>query len=272
MPSSAIKALFNQGLIWHAQSSEARKDNYTEFLQKDEKNFSGPLSAPFGIEEIDRSLSSKGLEYGNTHEFFYPLIKIGNFSPAPLFLLTTLLRNAFLSQKEPRFVFWIGKESWPSSSIVQHLFKEFIDLIFFIDPPDSKAAFWATELTLSSPATLATVACCNTPLTLSQTKKLSLAARKGGSLGFIIRNPEHINQSSSATSRWLIEPSLAPEALSPLWSLKLLKIKGARSLETKWIIKLSNSFDEDSQEKISLHLFSDMVDGYSSAKDRKKRA
>jgi hypothetical protein len=96
----------------------------------------------------------------------------------------------------------------------------------FIDPPDDRTRLWAIDLALRCPALSAVIA-DGRGLSMSQTRRLQLAAEAGGTLALLARPPEEAGELSAARTRWRVSPT--PSATDrPRWNIELLHRKGAR--------------------------------------------
>jgi hypothetical protein len=96
----------------------------------------------------------------------------------------------------------------------------------FIDPPDGGTRLWAIDLALRCPAVSAVIA-DGRGLSMSQTRRLQLAAEAGGALVLLARPPEEAGELSAAMTRWRVSPT--PSATDrPRWIIELLHRKGAR--------------------------------------------
>lgn len=108
--------------------------------------------------------------------------------------------------------------------------------LIVVTPASAKEAYWAFEQVLRSGAARMAVAEIAAPLSLTQSRRLQLAAETGGGLGLLIRQDS--TSASAAETRWystaLISPSLdskagiterAQRAPVPEWKWELLKNK-----------------------------------------------
>ncbi len=281
----SIETLMKEGLLWSAQSlnPSAREDIALEDIaaqpdpprdsQANSPLTSSFLSAPFGIEEIDQALPKYGLASGVTHEFMLSnaLSSRDRYQwQAPLTVMTTLLRNAYERHTNNSFIFWIGKQCWPSPHLLRKIFypieeKEWAKLCFFIDPPDKDMRLWSIMQTLRSPSSFAVIADASR-LSTTASRQLQLAVKGKDVFAFLARPPWEEKIISAAQTRWKLcsQSSLMTQAsarngssenteksgrrqkrYSPSldklsWSLELLRMKGG-SIRTR---TSSNNYNE----------------------------
>ncbi len=109
----------------------------------------------------------------------------------------------------------------------------------FIDPPDAASRCWAIDLAARSPAVRMVIA-DGAGLTMSETRRLQLAARAGGAFLLLARRPSELGELSAAATRWRITPrpptnddseshaSRRSDRRAPHWTIELLRCKGVR--------------------------------------------
>lgn len=255
---------------------------------------------PFSIPEIDSVLPGGGLPLRTLHELYNMSGDSSESRNSPTTTSCCVLPATFARrrikdfletqktglQKEPFFPYlliWIGRACWPSPLFLNELLSfqisdghqpdrgrsilhyNFLHRCLFIDPSDKALSLWTLETALRSPA-VGFVAATLENMPLAASRKLSLAARAGNSLCFILRDPKDRAGPCTASSRWLIEP-LQTNNPFPCWNLSLDKIKGTSPSTQSWQIALRNSIESsDNQqtnsqaEAISLHLLPRMGD------------
>jgi len=269
---SKLESLFRDGRIWCAEPDSSKKSGEGVFFHSGEllsanissanissANISADITdtkkpaAPFGVPDIDCSLPHGGLAFGYTHEWFSSPYE-NTLQPSGS-LLTLIAGKALQIADEQSFIIWIGRNCWPAPYLLKKtLPKNSLQNCIFIDPPDSKLLFWSIETALRSSAVLAVIACCEN-ISFPLSKRFSLAAKKGSSLGLFIRKEKELHVQSASCSKWLLKPALSP-SLSPRWDLELVKLKGSRSKQTRWTIEY---YHELKDEQISVHIPSDVV-------------
>lgn len=155
-------------------------------------------------------------------------------------------------------IFWVG-EQIPSPYLTE-CFHIKGTRNYYINASQKKEFLWIIETLLRSAVTLAVIAFCPTILsTLAQTQRLSLAALRGNSIGFLIRNMKEKSSLSAAFTRWEIKPT-PTESLFPTWETSLLKCKGPLPRKSLWNVECEYG------EKISLCVLPELVNRYSEKK------
>lgn len=261
-----LERLLQEGIVWCA----AKPLN---------PSFDAPVSlgATFGIEAIERELPQGGLCFGGIHEW-YCIYERSNLLYAPHIIFSVLIRNSSKAlrtfHRDPlftQFIVWIGKSAWPAPFVLEKSLqfsfeKARINLVpccIFIDPPDEKTKVWAIETSLSSPS-VAVVVTEFRHISFSLSRKFSLAAKKGNSLGLFIRDVRYHHLHTCASSKWVV--SAAPsESANPRWLIELTKVKGHAPQVTQWIME--SSYDET----ISLFIPPALVGKYGAEETRRAR-
>lgn len=133
---------------------------------------------------------------------------------------------------------WIGASCWPypraliGSAANGALFQRSL----FVDIPDRAQRVWAIDLALRSAAVSCVVA-DGSGLTMSESRRLQLAAAAGGALVMLARPPWEARELSAAHTRWLVSTHPSADA-SPRWTLELLRRKGTRPTEdARWSVQ-----------------------------------
>ncbi len=282
--SPALKKLLNEGRVWTASRSgtcggdhrENHCGNHRGAVFERKANSDRMLCASFDIPEIDDSLPQRGLPFGSTHEF---LLDDGLSSRTPyhwhppLLVLGAILahslaangRSSLSSEKE--LIAWVGRNCWPAPYLFEQTMKNngpsapsnvLLDRLkfLFLDPPAKAKRLWSTIQILSSPATYAVIA-DGSAFSMTASRKLQLAARRGNSLGLILRPPWESGLLSAASTKWKISPqaplinnSQSQLPRFPQWEVELLRAKGGVSAKT-WLIEW---YKEDKHGKNCLRL------------------
>jgi hypothetical protein len=154
-----------------------------------------------------------------------------------------------------RYIFWVGKECWPSPYVLYRYFPSSLLLksCIFIDAEADTEKLSLLDIILRSPATFAVITHLK-KLSMAQSKRLSLAINSQstsyGRFAFICRPPNEENSLSTAHTRWSVSPLHLTQRgsslrvnlyheLPPLaWKLTLLKQKGPQSRIRKWDLLL----------------------------------
>lgn len=246
MDISKNSPLFSRGILWHAEEIE---DN----TFKDRS----VTVAPFNTEILDAILPFGGLPFGATHEWL-----IQDYAP-PLSILAYLAHQALkVTGQGERYVLWIGKAWWPTPYLLSSIDPSFklLSKSLFINPPNDKENLWCIEAALRSDA-VGVVIGDSSKITLPTSRRLSLAAKSGGTLGLILRDGKDVRLLTAAQSRWSVSPSLT-ESWNPTFILTLIKYQG-RALEKSWQVELgeeirfsSLSKGDFANEQISLPRYS----------------
>jgi hypothetical protein len=248
--AAALKNLIERGEVWLAERQAGLQTGpqlpITQ-IQKQVASF-----ASFGNFEIDSALPYGGLPVGAVHEWFLKTSShaLNNTSTVqvPHSIINTLAANFFKEtiardlkehgQKKPgtnKLILWIGKNVWPTPFLLEQILgQEFFENCAFIDPPRGKLTLWAIETALRSSATTAVIAACSN-LSFATSRRLSIAAQKGGGLGLLVRNIAELSKPTMASSRWMLEPVLS-KTEEPSWQLSLLKYKGGLLKQNQWLI------------------------------------
>lgn len=200
---------------------------------------------PTGITALDREIG--GLRKGALHECIlehpsnlgssgiHPDVLAQSFSTL---CACAALKHAYREAGYPKVFYkciaWIGKSCWPSPFFLQEaLFvpetkTQLCKNVLFLNPPDERSHFWAIDTALRSSATIAVVSTLKR-LRFSMSRRLSLAAKKGESIGILHLPPQYKGLSSASYSRWQLSHRPTREA-QPEFDLTLLKIKHSIAL------------------------------------------
>lgn len=265
---SEMKKLFIQGDIWSGRTSVPKSSNLREISS----------CAPFGVPELDQTLSYQGLRFGVIHEWILENA-VSRSKPKlwvpPVLMFATLIKNALehhakhenLPSLENKLIVFIGRRCWPSADILNQIFSEFSKnskwqwhkRILFIDPPTAALSFKAIIETLKNPG-VAVVCAESLYYSMAATRRLQLAAKEGQSLGLIATAPNRQSNLSAAYSRWRL--TAAPSKnLEPSWQLERLRCRENPeqiSCHIRWC------FDE-TRKTHSLHLSSPVVNRHRSS-------
>jgi hypothetical protein len=274
VPPSALKELLLDGTVWFGS-----EERHCVAL--------GALRARFGIEKIDGSLLHEGLLSASVHELALSTGEIRNPAlgwHAPLSFTALLLRNFLeetLARKEERAyappIVWIGRKCFPTPALLDRLFLteairaksdwHWSTHCIFVEARTKKEKLWSALETLRSQAVLAAVL-DGSGLEFLSTRRLQLAANKGGSLALVLRPEHELGFRSAAQTKWSFSPLLSPGD-SPRWQIRLLRAPGllmTRSWNIEW--------NEDDTEKNPLALLSDADggsdDAVAAAEDRRR--
>lgn len=227
------------GLVWCPEGSSHDK---IVLASKEHRHTHSITAARFGIDGIDNALPYGGLSTGNIHEFFVGSLEPVHYLPTPpLGILSQITANA-ISTDSP-LALWIGKNCWPSPFVLQacaasqHTMLQSCVLqhCVFIDPPNHRLSLWATEAALRHGGIRIVISALRAP-SFTTTRRLSLAAARGNSVGILIRSIKEQDCASTAHTRWIIRPVRSASA-APCWQVQLIQSKGPRPQKNEWVIE-----------------------------------
>lgn len=269
--------------------STARESSQSHFSRQQFLECGLPLGA---VHEWCTSLQTS---CSNTRK--YPATKSTRSAAPPLSIITAILRANLAhstqgnSVSDPRLVLWIGKNCWPTPHLLAQASHSGVDLLsrsLFIEPPDSKTKLWAIDAALRSPGVFGVVAQCR-GLSITMSRRFSLAASQGGTIGFIVRPEKEFTLPSAAMSRWKVSPapnpitpnqidttqSFAAKSLTstagylilhPRWQIELTRCKGSfippATLPIRWFVEVC--------DEISLSFPAELVSGADSIQQENK--
>lgn len=178
---------------------------------------------PFGLATIDRILPGGGLARGALHE----LCGAPDHAAAAGFAATLLGRLA----RDGHGV-WIGPRDELFAPGLKELGVEPARLIV-VRARDRDTRLWALEEALRSPGPAAALAEIDR-LTLTQSRRLQLAAEARGVTALLLRPAGAAATPSAALTRWRIDPLLSAGELRqapgpPRWQLELIRARGGQS-------------------------------------------
>ena len=274
-PLGAMQSLFERGLVWRQGEEPCSLYRFG--------NAQEGSAIPFAIPEIDEALPQQGLQRGALHEFFYndPLMP----EAFPSAIQALLAHNAFCNFAHQdsawrdssslhtgylhagslhaiplHAIVWIGRSAWPTPYSISQIASAttsspdaLIKASLFIDPPNDKLKLWTIETALRSRAVNLVVAECPR-ISLTTTKRLSLAAQNNGTTALLLRNIRDSVKPSCATTRWIITPTPSSHE-TPLWDLSLLKIKGNALRSSSWLVGIDGT-----SSNVSMRVFPRVVD------------
>ena len=172
-----------------------------------------------------------------------------------------------------KYLVWLGRDIWPTPyllSLGEQLWRsqhaesptvsnsridELLNSSLFLDPPLDHY-LWSLERTLRSTAICAVIAlhpeehytgtrsapnrkAATVSKLIAISKRLSLAAKQSGNIGFLLARSKLIRKTASA-SRWTIS-TLSSLTDQHLWRVDLEQIKGALPAERSWTLRLDLS-------------------------------
>ena len=191
-------------------------------LDRSDRAGLGPV-LPFGLAAIDRILPGGGLARGALHE----LCGAPEHGAAAGFAATLLGRLAAGGH-----VVWIGPRDELFAPGLKELGVEPARLIVVRAHPHD-VRLWALEEALRSPGPAAALAEIDR-LTLSQSRRLQLAAEAKGVTALLLRPTGAAATPSAAFTRWRVEalPSAGEVRQAPgppRWQLELIRARGGQS-------------------------------------------
>lgn len=174
---------------------------------------------------------SPALERGAVHEWF------AESCPAALFAGVAAASVA----SRAGAVLWVGRACWPCPV---WLTPDLLGRSVFIDPSCDAERVWAIDQALRCRGVSCVVA-DGTRMDMGVSRRLQLAAARGGVLGLLARPPDELARLSAARTRWRVTPTPNPDARfypAPRWTVELLRCKGLRP-ETdarRWLVQLTH--------------------------------
>jgi protein ImuA len=181
------------------------------------------LILPLGLAGIDRALPDGGLPRGRLHEL------CGAASPAAVLGFAVALLARLLAGQG--HAVWIG----PRDDLFAPGLAAFglaPERLILVRARARNAGLWALEEALRSPGLIAALAEVD-QLTLTQSRRLQLAAEAKGVTAFLLRPLRAAATPSAATTRWRIAaaPSQAGarDLGPPRWRVDLVRCRGGRS-------------------------------------------
>ena len=209
-------------------------------LQKEILHLQGiktPSSAAirtFGLGPIEAAFPNSVFPTGALHEFINHAPEHAAASGAFIAgLLQTLMQQGAAC-------LWIGtsRTLFPPSLTA---FGVAPDRIIFIDLKKEKDVLWATEEALKCEGLAAVIAEVQ-DMSLTQSRRLQLAAEKSGVTGMILRNQASKMMTTACVARWQIRPisSAAEDGMPgvglPRWEVSLLKVRNGNpgQWEIEW--------------------------------------
>lgn len=172
-----------------------------------------------------------GLERGAIHEWF------ADSCPAALFAGAAAAAVA----DRAGAVLWVGRACWPYPV---WLTPGLLGRSVFVDPACDAERVWAIDQALRCRGVSCVVA-DGTRMDMGVSRRLQLAAARGGVLGLLNRPPGELARLSAARTRWRVTPAPKPDARfhpAPRWTIELLRCKGLRP-ETdarRWVVQLAH--------------------------------
>jgi protein ImuA len=188
-----------------------------------------------GWRPLDAALreSQAGLHSGTIHEWFGEAGRRPDRGATfpPLTILAHLARNAIAKQGGANTAVWIGRRCRPYPPLLSRFgigAASLLDHSIFVDALEHEERVWAIDIALRSRAVAAVIGDAS-GLSMSESRRIQLAAGAGGALGLIVRPPRELGEISAAQTRWLVrsEPSSTG---APRWRVELLRCKGVRPL------------------------------------------
>jgi protein ImuA len=174
-----------------------------------------------------------GLPRGASHE-----VAAAEGDSGSAFGFASMLAARACAGPEPKTTFWIEPEPaiWPAGALRFGMRPETLVVV----AAHGVDSLWAAEEALRCPAVGAACLVHPKPLDLPASRRLQLAAERGGGIGLVLVRPEALAQSSAARTRWRI--SSAPgtgmrdyDLGQAAWQLELAKAVGGRPDEWKLI-------------------------------------
>jgi hypothetical protein len=205
----SIEELLRRGVLWSKKCSSSEK------------------SVSLGLSALDSALKEGGLALGATHEF-----TLADSLYPPLHFLGAIIAQAVTANDT--VVSWIGRACWPTPHLLAAIAANLSATrginwdwqvrSLFIDPTSREKQLWAITQALQSQTVCVTVA-DGKGLNFALTRRLQLAAQRGGTLGLLALPPNEITRNSASRTKWRLTP-LASDDESLSWRVELLRARG----------------------------------------------
>lgn len=179
----------------------------------------GPAVMKTGWPVVDDELLAGGLKTGAIHEWMSVAAGRSRWLP-PLGLLIHLARNA-LTEK----ILWVGSRVRPTVAALGTA--KLLERSLLIDPADDATRLWAIDAALRCGGCV--VIADGSRLSMTDTRRLQLAAEAGQSVGLLARPQADQQALSSAATRWLVMPEVSGD-LHPRWRIQLVRGKGRHAM------------------------------------------
>lgn len=147
--------------------------------------------------------------------------------------IAVLLGVVSVLAREGGVVVWVGRRCWP---LLQSLIRVGgadpapCDVLYrrclFLDPVSRADRVWATELAVCNPA-VAVVITDGSGITMAESRRVQLAAARGGVCVLLARAPWEVRELSAARTRWSVS-SLRTVGNEQAWTVELLRCKGVQ--------------------------------------------
>lgn len=217
--------------------------------------------APTGWSEVDRTLTPGaaagtpgaddatdatdatvgGLTCGAIHEWFglmggeHPRCRLW----LPPVAVLAHLAGRSLEAGSGSWVVWVGRRCWPyPRSFRGREGARLLARSIFVDAETIGERVWAIDLALRSRAVAAVVGDGH-GLSMSESRRLQLAAGTGRTLGLLARPICDLGEISAAWTRWRVAPAPSTNA-EPRWTIELLRCKGtgvASEEARRWVVR-----------------------------------
>jgi protein ImuA len=183
---------------------------------------SGGPTLPLGLAAIDRVLPGGGLPRGCLHELCGAPDRAAaaGFAAALLGRLSRHGHTVWIGPRDDLFASGLSAQGLPPERLI----------VVRAGTRDDR--LWAFEEALRSPGLAAVLAEVDR-LTLTQSRRLQLAAEAKGVSAFLLRPPAACAAPSAAVTRWRISPLHDAEAARawgpPRWRIELFRCRGGRT-------------------------------------------
>ncbi|MGD9688312.1 MAG: ImuA family protein [Phycisphaerales bacterium] len=170
---------------------------------------------------------------GDVHEWFTPVRDQEGRAArvhAPLGVFMLVASEALAASEARPSCVWIGRGVWPNPAAMARVSPRLLRGSIFVDPCGHDERVWAIDLALRARG-VAVVIGDASRLTMSESRRLQLAAEAGGTLGLLARAWTEAHELSAARTRWLVVPSAESGSTfdaDQRWTVELLRCKGVR--------------------------------------------
>ncbi len=161
---------------------------------------------------------------------------------APVGMVLETARAVIETADSAPLCVWIGRRCWPNPVAMARASPTLLQRSIFVEPVGRDEKVWAIDLALRSGGAAAVIADASR-LSLTESRRLQLAAEAGGALGLLLRPSWEMGELSAARTRWRLSPAISADS-DQRWMVELLRCKGLRPSEgeaRRWSVRRSHA-------------------------------
>ena len=175
---------------------------------------------------------------GSVHQIFSDLGVSHHVICVPLLIA----RSQIVKNKSSKLFIFIGEECFPSIFFLRDCFLETgnfsLNNFIFVHAKSEKSKIYALETSLLSTNVACILAAVNT-ISFFKSRKISLQARKNGSLCFLFPSRDISDHATALKGKWKLTTKETNDFLSH-WTIDLLYLKGPKTLKTSWELGITH--------------------------------